>query len=695
MDALRKCVELKRKRTVYSLARSDGVDMWKKAELAVAVMVDGVLFTALDPSIRRHIHGGGIPADRGVDVVTADGGLYQVKWYKNNLRIGHDAVARLNNIAGAFQRKGGHVSRRVIVAKEGERLRSDIPGVDIVEIMYCTDSDIDITMAAAKMELMCLLDERGGRIRTPAGSDLGRVYDNLHEDVVERLTRIYDRGNGKSVISAELPPGSGKSYIIARLCQYHAAADGSVLAIVVEPRIDIVFQLVKKHKTLLDGFTVYTVTDGEDWPNSLADKSVVVMTGQSAGKIKLDRDVNVVIYDESHVEFGRSIIEASVPRDVTYMFSATIQGVPDYRLGYPRAVELGIICDARFAFVVFPRCPTYEDYANYIVQHPEHLSILVCLQRKQHAVDFAIACNAVLPGVAATYITRIEKDDRHAAARPEDERAVLEQFQRDGIRVLCVVTRVEMGVDIHRCDTILLVDVWDSMSRLRQLCGRATRHHPTKCGLYTIMFGVGPDPAHERRSLTRMIDALYEEIEDRCPRTVEELMDKIDCVPGIHYESPREEFEAVAAIRVSVYDSFGRHLTGEKQRLRAAFERDRVELVGRSVRTYEEFQALRVGSPELNLPEDPPETYLPLFEEEFPWYKYLDYDLPPTLADLQCIVAEVVARDAESESPVPLRSLAKHAFFAYERLAKRYSELPPEPLALFPTASYYEMFKKI
>jgi len=679
------------------LARADTAPPWKRAELAVAGMFGGVLFTSLEPSNRRFIHGGGIPADRGVDVVTAECGLYQVKLYKDNSDVGHDVVARLNNIAEACNRHGGEITRRAIAVKRGKPVRRDIPGIDVVDVLEYTDNDIEIATISAKLGLACINN------KPTMCADLACAYEKLHDDVVRTLIGLHE--GGKNVLCAELPTGAGKSYILAHLCRHYATAEplwGSegepkeILAIIVEPRIEIVHQIAKLYNKILEGFTVHEVTEGRRWPNLTAGKkNIVVMTGQSAGQVPANTVATMVAYDEAHTHHGRDAIEAAVARDVTFMFSATISGAVDYRLPYRDAVSRGIICDSRFVFIVFPRPPEYEDYVRFLVENPEYMSVMACFRRKKQAVAFSNAYNRVDAGMSNTYITSIT-DDTGCIVRPDDNRRQLGDFQDGKYRVMCVVTKTEMGVDIHRCDTVLFVEPWKSIDRLRQLSGRASRHHPTKCGLYTILFGVGPDAAREKELVDRVVDKLYEEVGEQCPQTAAELIDKVDFAPGIHYQMPRDEFEALSAIRVSVYNSFGQHLPDEYQRIRAQFDRDRRELVGRDIRTYEGFQRLRASRPELMLPENPPVTYAVLYgEKPFPWHEYLDYEIPTTLAEMKQALAEVITRDSMSRSPVPVGGLKRLAMIVYDSLAKKYPELPRDPTVMFPGSSYLELFDGI
>jgi superfamily II DNA or RNA helicase len=161
--------------------------------------------------------------------------------------------------------------------------------------------------------------------------------------------------------------------------------------------------------------------------------------------------------DEAHSREGSGNIDR-----VTFELSECLHGAVDVEESHAMAVELGRICDTVFAD---------------IASHPEHASVLACFKTCRSARIFASACNAARAASALTYVGDDEAGDRSS----------LRKFADGDVRVLCVVGRVEMGINVHRCDTVLLAEPWDSANRTLQLIGRDVRLHPTKPGFFSIL----------------------------------------------------------------------------------------------------------------------------------------------------------------------------------------------------------------
>jgi len=646
MEQLEKCVQRCAITDKYKLARVAGyteTPHWKLAEYAVAVLENCCLFMSLDRSIRKMIHGGrdASSVDRGVDVVGSDGSLYQVKWYKKDSTIGHDPISRLNNIADAFNEAGGDVPHRVIVLKAGTRLAAGIPRAYRIETKYYDDAQLDEAVRIAKEEL--------SKVRIRDHKRIGNeVYNKLHTEVVAVLTGLIKEG--RAIVSAELPPGSGKSYIIGNVIKHHNLYSPGAVALVVVPRIIIARQLAELYRKMISPLGVAVVAEGSSWPEDLTGVGAIVMSGQSASKIPDGFRASAVVYDEAHVEHGRSLVEERVKRNATYHLSATMPGPVDYRLSYSAAVDMGLICDARFIFAQFERIPTLSDYLEHIAHHPEHTAILACFQGKESARTFAKMCNEKRDGMAMSFVSG-------------DDHEALERFRAGDVRILCVVSRVEMGVNMHICDTILLVNPWDSVSRLRQLCGRATRHYPTKFGVYSVILGVGPDQKDEERSVSRMVDALHNEIGDRCPNTLEGLRDKVEVVRGgAHEPYEYEETDATLALKISIYDSFGRRMTDDSQVCKLRFAVVKMWNVRLRIATREEYLVSEERHP--NWVADPKRYYA---KQWISWYDFLGVDtsgFPPTKRKW----AEICVA----------RGLDESNYFA-----KKYGDLPPNPSEMY------------
>lgn len=108
------------------------------AELKVSAFL-GIAHWSLIPKwMRSMFHGGGSPSDHGVDAVGLDGSFYQVKWCRSAFDV-NAAVAKLNNISESFISIGGSVSRRVIIAREGNQVSVGVSASKI-DVIYLDDS---------------------------------------------------------------------------------------------------------------------------------------------------------------------------------------------------------------------------------------------------------------------------------------------------------------------------------------------------------------------------------------------------------------------------------------------------------------------------------------------------------------------------------------------------------------------------
>jgi hypothetical protein len=688
IEAVRFGAAAARSRLALERARRDPAELapdarGRFAELALSVREGAAPWALLPTRVRRAINGGGTSADRGVDAVGLAGELYQMKWYREGRRVGHDAVARLNNIADAWRRTGGADARRIFVLRRGSELARGIPGADLIEVRHYDDADIFAVPLVTTEEPPVARAEPHDPIR---------AFTDLQDEVVAKLWGLY--GQGRAVLSVELPPGAGKSYVIERLARLHCdewVDNGeSPVALVVAPRAEIVRQLTD----LFEGrdWDVRAVVDGSAWPRArLLERppDVIVITGQSAHKIPQGLRVAAVFYDEAHTEHGRAIVEDRVARAATYRLSATLGGPVDFRLSSAEAVRRGLTCDARFVFAAFPEEPTLADLAAHLAAHPEHSSVLACFQSQESARDFAATVELLGAGPAMSYVSADGESD------------ALDRFRAGLVRVLCAVTRVEMGVNVHCCDTILLAEPWGSLPRLRQLCGRAARLHPTKPGFYWVLCGVGADAGDESRGVARLVDTFHAELPELCPPDAADLLDRIEVVPGCATAPPEagdlpdEALDPVEAVRRAVYDSFGRRFADPLEGLRLEFARECAELAGRGISNFAGLERLRIELPALELSADPAEKFAPLFSAgartRFPWDTYFGRRVHalPTAA-ISALLREEIRKGLEEGSLGP-DSVRSPGANLYAFLAEKCRALPRAPLS--PGQSYAELFE--
>jgi len=155
----------------HSAARD--IPEWRLAEYGGAGLFNAALWSDIPIDIRRALTGNA--SDRGVDafVLGGNGGPFlgdrlfstnavaiQVKWYSEGRSVGHDAIARLNNVADAVERALVRMGvppehdwatcRRVLVLRQGTRLAANIPGLDRpgLHILWKTDELIQAPLFA-------------------------------------------------------------------------------------------------------------------------------------------------------------------------------------------------------------------------------------------------------------------------------------------------------------------------------------------------------------------------------------------------------------------------------------------------------------------------------------------------------------------------------------------------------------------
>ena len=602
-------------------------DLGRLAELGVACRFGGAVWPALPLAHRRAINGGGraAPGDRGVDAVGPDGALIQVKWY-DAATVGTDAFARLNNVAAACGRAHGLADDppRVLVVRAGAAVARGAVGADVVDVVALTDDDIGVGAAA--------FGPPGG---APAGPELAdglelaaadaepvaARFDALHDWVVARVVSLA--AAGYALVRTQMPVGSGKSCVIARLACRHLGGRHPV--VVVAPRVEIVKELAALFAGMLRGVRVTAVADGAPWPDGAGGDDVIVVTGQSVAKAAKPggaaRPAAALFVDESHHRAGHCALLGAVAAPVRYDFSACAAagGAPDVAVAHADAVAAGLICAAEFVFAVFARAPTFGDLAAHLAAHPEHAAVLACAQTVKSAREFADACvRRIGPGAAATFVG-------------DDDAAAFDAFKRGGLRVLCVVGRVEMGVNIHRCDTVMFVEPWASDARNLQLIGRGVRLHPTKNGFFTVLVGAGPDDVVDRR-VARYVELLHASADAFAPRTLADVENCVDVVAGVGVAGAAAavalavDNDAIEAVRREIFDAVGRRIADPAYAVQLQYRRACRLVAGAGLQTADAYTVWRCSAAAAadvaDLPEDPTVAFAAL-PDGFAWPEFL------------------------------------------------------------------------
>jgi hypothetical protein len=626
------------------------------AEAAMCAVLGAVPWPLLPVACRRLIHGGGSPADHGIDAVAwrppggspdgkADGpGLvfYQMKHCEAS-RVGFDAVAKLVALANEFEkREGCRVGCRLALGGATElaagvplAYRAGIDRVPFARMLEATDGALRLYFA-------------GGRLVEAAPAALPAVYEAEQAAAAGRLLACARRGSssagvpgaGVSVVSGRYPVGFGKTGVMIRLVAAHreaARATGHPWsgAVVVAPRVEIVRQLAAAFGAA--GFATAAVAEGADW--QAAGWEVAVVCGASARKIPEGTQADPAVFDEADYELGCEAARQQLRWTTAYRLSATLPGPVNDAVPHALAVALGLICDALIEIRALSAEPAGAGLWDAVIAALRDRSrgprecALVSFQREARARAFAAYARA--RGLAIESYTELDGDS-----------GGLDRLRRGEIQALAVVTRVCRGVNVHRCDAVVLVEPWGSEAMLHQLCGRACRRFGDKRRYTVVAFaypdaarvedgapgsaraGGGAEPGAEltaRRVVARLIQMLRDTVPGLAERDrAEALLRKFDVVPaGAAGEPGPVASRAAELVRVLVFDALGALLGSEAERLRARYLRDIATLRGAALAAPAALAAFRAARPELGLPADPPEAYRPLFGDAFDWAEYL------------------------------------------------------------------------
>lgn len=434
----------------------------------------------------------------------------QVKWLAEGARVGHDPVARLISLREHYRRRFGREVECVLCTPEDVAL-GDVPNAETirhVRVPRC----LPAALVAAQQLWRRVL--HGARVPLQVGDlhgrhlQLARAGGFLHDpkiaaaadytfqrEAVARLLAVRGR-----TARCRLPPASGKSYIIVEIA-YWASSVGKP-AVITAPRVEIVRQLAALARSRLGAEAVAVAVGGvlRGWREDAT--RVVVACARSlhclTPPLVQVQEWAAVLRDEAHIRAGGAWIRALPEQTKLYEFSATLgTSAPDgrfgetsidYELSAEEIVRRGCACAPEFVFAVHRAEPTQDDVCAHLLRHPEYGTVLACFQRQSSARRFVDRCAA--HGIAAASCV---SDD----GRSGDE--ALAEFRAGRLRVLAIVARLEMGVDVHACDTVLFVEPWDSDARTFQLIGRGMRLHPSKNGTFSVLIPVGAQCAKERR----------------------------------------------------------------------------------------------------------------------------------------------------------------------------------------------------
>lgn len=483
-------------------------------EHIVALQVGGSVWNSLPKETRQLIHGNGMTTgDRGVDIIDLNLSFYQVKDYDGNVMIGHDVIAKINNIAESFITHGGKVLERFIIGRVGNKMSSTAPGRGLIKFKTINDEN-DFGDLKSLIEQDPYAD----------GTELRRKLEEMQTFIVNKLFLLR-----KPISKICLPTGTGKSKIIKRVAQKESN-DGNVV-IILSPRVNIVEQLRGEVAGLNN---VYLSTAQGFNPESFLDITIP----------------KIIIIDEAHwgaygTDRFSNINKINPIR--RYLVSATLDDPdPDFYIPFHRAVTEKLICEPELIVPLYSNTPSVDNIKNYIENNPRHQHILIFHQTQEQAVNFFKEYN----------------DNSGIYTSDHGDKTSLILFKEGKIRILNVVLKTEMGTDIPITDTIILMCLWKSKKRLLQIIGRGTRFHGVKGSKFSVVLPSTEENLKENKDI---ILETMKELYDNPPKT--KIYMERETESGSYEDEPKNT-EISKWVRTEVYDYKGKAKDPRKQRLK-------------------------------------------------------------------------------------------------------------------------------
>lgn len=409
--------------------------------------------------------------DRGVDAVGISAGavcFIQIKWYGAGGQIWHDPVARLGSLAAEYcSAFADRMPARVVCTPPDVQI-GDVPGL-------ASTVHLTADRAALDTKALELLHQAPGRGALPDYS--------FQDDAVKTMLAACG-----PTVRARLPPAAGKSQIIAALVAHHSKS-GPV--VVLAPRRLIVDQLLELLASR--GLAPVCVCDGAVQGSTSA--RVYVASANSARALPALQWA-AVVRDEAHVNNGQKWFRRLSADTRVYELSATLPGAVDYELSMEELIRRNCACAPEFIFAVHAEEPAHADICAHLVEHPEYRSVLACFQKQDGAHKFVAQCAHA--GISAASCVSSDMDDGNEALRG---------FCAGELRVLAMVARAEMGVNMHVCDTVLFVEPWESETRTLQLAGRGMRLGGAKLGTFVVLTPMAEAAARDMR-LRKYLEAM-------------------------------------------------------------------------------------------------------------------------------------------------------------------------------------------
>ena len=470
---------------------------------------------------------------------------------------------------------------------------------------------------------------------------------------------------GDPIALVTMATGTGKSRVaegVASRVMSRAAADPDRTrrpVLVVAPRLEILGGLAGAFANA--GWDVFRVGNGVGWPTDRAiggrleigRRCVIVASAQSLdGHMPPGADFALVVRDEAHNGTGLAALTAhrGARTAPLLLLTATPDGnglpagtpAPVFQLLFPQAVALALVCDPVFMFVGFETVPTPATLAADLLARPFH-SILVVYNSQVGALALWRALEERARRVAGLFIS-----SDASSADP------LGEFRSGAIRILVAVDKVGMGVDVPRCDAVVVAEPRGSAVDLAQLFGRACRLCPeTKPDRkFTVMLPRSIEALADADASAAELAGALRIVFDGVPPA-----GAIRVVPAAGVRQPHRENEAGPAfekIAERIFDSSARAIEPRAAQLRREYDRCRamiaacVEAVpGQRSPTAAWLAKLCLTHPEefSEFPNDPANYFAELFTPGgFPWSEFTGV-AEPTVDDYMAFLGGLVRDD--------------------------------------------------
>ena len=236
----------------------------------------------------------------------------------------------------------------------------------------------------------------------------------------------------------------------------------------------------------------YKVCD-EEWNYMIIDEAHHI---ENCEDIDEDTDLEDNKYKVNYLD----LIVRKSKKIPTIYFSATLEGDVDYRYSLEEGIDDKVICDYQIHVPIYNSLFYQKPLIQYLIDHPEFLSILAYCNRIDKAQKF---CDELIEnGFTAKCLTCKESKN--------ERKKILNGFRNGEFRALVSVSILGEGVDIKNANTCVFVDSKSSYYSIIQSTMRVMRANPGKDMSYIVLPCIEDS---EDKEISRFIKVLSEKDE--------------------------------------------------------------------------------------------------------------------------------------------------------------------------------------